>query len=35
MIKRYFGSPEGLLIYGLIFINAVTTSLVVVVVFNK
>jgi hypothetical protein len=26
MIKKYFGSPEGLLIFGLVFINAVTAT---------
>jgi hypothetical protein len=35
MVKHYFGSPEGLLICGLIFLNAVTTSLALIVVFNR
>jgi len=32
MVKHYFGSPEGLLIFGLIFVNAVTVSALIITV---
>jgi hypothetical protein len=30
MVQKYFGSPEGLLIFGLIFINVITTSAAII-----